>query len=99
VSYNSAIVYVRRLIWDAWNEAHIARHQVTREEVEEVCQARPIVQEGYGGRSLVIGPTRSGRMLTIVLDPEGEGIYYPVTARPASRRERAIYEPGGGGEA
>ena len=40
---------------------------------------------------LVIGPTSAGRMLTVVIDPEGDGVYYPVTARPASRRERAVY--------
>jgi len=50
------------------------------------------LQEGKKGRSLVFGPTRAGRMLTVVLDPtEAAGVYYVVTARPASRRERAIY--------
>lgn len=83
---------IRRLIWDSWNVAHIARHQVTPEEVDDVCRGDPVVQQGSKGRSLVFGPTRSGRMLTVVLDPEGEGVYYPVTARPASRRERAIYQ-------
>ena len=61
--------------------------------MEEVCHGEPVVQVGKKGRSLVFGPTLSGRMLTVVLDPESseEGLYYPVTARPASRRERAIY--------
>jgi uncharacterized DUF497 family protein len=31
-------------------------------------------------------------MLAVVLDPQGEGAYYPVTARPASRKERRYYE-------
>jgi hypothetical protein len=31
-------------------------------------------------------------MLAIILDPEGRGVYYPVTARPASRKERALYQ-------
>ena len=61
--------------------------------MEEVCHGEPVVQVGKKGRSLVFGPTLSGRMLTVVLDPESseEGLYYPVTARPATRRERAIY--------
>ena len=80
------MLVVRRLIWDPWNVAHIARHQVTPDEVEEVCHGDPIVQVGKQGRSLVFGPTQAGRMLAIVLDPEtGEGVYYPETARPASR--------------
>ena len=87
------MLVIRRLIWDSWNVAHTARHGVTPEEVEEVCHGEPVVQVGKKGRSLVFGPTLSGRMLTVVLDPESseEGLYYPVTARPASRRERAIY--------
>lgn len=86
------MLFIRRLIWDCWNVAHIARHQVTPEEVEEVCQGDPVVQQGSKGRSLVFGHTKSARIIIVVLDPEGEGVYYPVTARPASRRERAIYQ-------
>ena len=95
------MISVRRLIWDPWNVAHIARHEVTAEEVEEVCHGEPVVQVGKKGRSLVFGPTLSGRMLTVVLDPESseEEVYYPVTARPTSRRERAIYASERGGEA
>lgn len=91
---------VRRLVWDPGNVAHIARHEVTPEEVEEVCHGEPVVQVGKKGRSLVFGPTLSGRMLTVVLDPESseEGVYYPVTARPTSRRERTIYASERGGE-
>jgi len=87
------MVYIRHLVWDAWNMAHIARHGVSSGEVEEVCFGAPVVQEGHSGRSLVFGPTVAGRMLTVVLDPqpEDEAVYYVVTARPASRRERAVY--------
>lgn len=95
------MIVVRRLIWDDWNVPHIARHDVSPREVIEVCHGDPVVQEGKKGRSLVFGPTQAGRMLTVVLDAEpeqGPGVYYPVTARPASRRERAIYTEEKGGE-
>ena len=92
------MLVIRRLIWDSWNVAHIARHQVNPEEAEEVCHADPVVQQGDKGRFLVFGPTKSGRMLTVVLDPEGESVYYPVTARAASKRERAIYAQEKAGE-
>jgi hypothetical protein len=37
-------------------------------------------------------------MIAVVLDPRGHGVYYPVTARPASRKERRYYnEQKGGG--
>lgn len=86
------MLFIRRLIWDSWNVDHIARHKVAPEEVEEICHGSPVVQQGSKGRSLVFGSTKSGKMLTVVLDPEDEGVYYPVTARPASKRERAIYQ-------
>lgn len=85
------MIFIRRLIWDSWNTAHIARHDVAPEEAESVCHGDPLVQQGKKGRLLVIGPTAVGRMLTVVVDPEGDDVYYPVTARPASRRERAMY--------
>ena len=87
------MLFVHRLIWDTWNIAHIARHAVTPEEVEEVCHGQPVTSQTYKGRLRVVGPTRSRRMLTVILAPtEQPGIYYPVTARPADRKERRSYE-------
>lgn len=85
---------VRRLVWDGWNEAHIAKHGVTREEVEQVCHASPIFTDSYRNRIVAIGPTHAGRILAVALDPEaeGEGVYYPVSARPASRKERGYFQ-------
>ena len=89
---------IRRLIWDSLNVAHIARHDVTPEEVEAVCHRDPLVQQGHTGRTVVVGPSSSGRMLEVVLDPEGSGVYYVVTAHPASRKDRALYAKEKGGE-
>lgn len=87
------MLFVRRLIWDTWNIAHIARHDVIPEEVEEVCHGQPMTSQTYKGRLRVVGPTRNGRMLTVILAPtEQPGVYYPVTARPADRKERRHYE-------
>ncbi len=33
---------IDRLIWDAGNINHIARHSVIPEEVEEVCESRKV---------------------------------------------------------
>jgi uncharacterized protein len=90
--------YIRQLIWDTWNVPHIARHEVTPEEVEQVCHGEPVFSEMYKGRLRMVGPTRAGRMLTAILAPEGEAIYYPVTARPASRKERRRYQEQRGDE-
>ncbi len=86
------MIIIRRLHWDPGNVAHIARHGITIEDVETACHSEPLVQQGYGGRLLVFGPARDGRLLTIVLEPETEeGIYDVITARRASRRERMLY--------
>jgi uncharacterized protein len=86
------MISVRRLTWDPRNVAHIAAHQVSPEEVEQVCHGSPVALGSYDERLILIGPTRAGRMLATVLEPEGGGIYYPVTARPASRKERRYYQ-------
>jgi uncharacterized DUF497 family protein len=92
------MVYIRRLRWDPGNIAHIARHQVSPEEVEQVCHSEHIRRSAYAGRIMVIGRTQAGRTLSVVLDPEGDDAYYVVTARPSSRKERRIYSSAGGGE-
>jgi uncharacterized protein len=91
--YNMSMITIRFLIWDPWNVSHIARHQVTPEEVEEVCHSAPVTSQTYKGRIRVISRTRRRRILTVILAPTAEqGVYYPVTARPADRRERRNYE-------
>ena len=86
------MVVIRHLIWDSWNIDHIARHDVTPEEVDEACHIDHSVRETHGGRLMVISPTRSGKLLAIVLAFKEEGIYYPVTAWPASGKLRRIYK-------
>jgi len=85
-------MYIRRLVWDAWNMTHIARHDVHPEEVEEVCHGRPLASATYAGRTRLVGPTAAGLMLTVILAPtEENSVYYPVTARPSSRKEWRLY--------
>ena len=86
------MVDVRRLIWDPGNIAHIARHGVTPDEVIDVCYGEHVSRDAYAGRTMIIGRAGSGRMIAVVLEPQGGGVYYPVTARPASRRERRRLE-------
>ncbi len=90
------MLYLRHLVWDEWNISHIARHGVTPEEVEDACRAEFVhFRETYKMRLLLIGETRTGRVLAVVLGPvpdQPEGVYYPFTARPAHRSERRDYE-------
>lgn len=67
------------------------RHAISIEEAEEVCQGDFVALAGYQDRLLLVGPTASGNLLTVVVAPEGDGIFYIVTARPASKKERRYY--------
>lgn len=78
---------VKGLIWDDWNKKHIAKHGILPEEVEEVCHGRHKVVESYRKRLLVVGRTKLGKLLAIVLSPEDRDLrpyendtYYPITA-------------------
>lgn len=85
------MITVSQLVWDAWNIDHIARHDVTHSEVEDVCRRSPIVLESYADRLLLIGSTAAQRLLAVVLQPLEPGAYYVITARSASRTERQFY--------
>lgn len=90
---------ISRLLWNPGNVAHIAQHQASIQEVEQVCQAGPLLREGYLGRILAIGQTVAGRVLAIVLEPVDGESFLVITARPADRMERRLYEASRGGEA
>jgi uncharacterized DUF497 family protein len=90
---------ISRLLWDPGSVAHIARHRVTIEEVEQVCHGEPLLREGHSGRILVIGPTMANRVLAIILEPVDAERYYVITARLADRKERRLYQASHGGEA
>lgn len=58
------MIFIQKLRWDQWNIAHIARHNVIPEEVEEICHRDPLVQKGKKGRKLVIGSTSTNKIIT-----------------------------------
>ncbi len=87
---------IDHLIWDPWNVQHIRRHGVTLQDVQEVCSKAFISRHTYAGRILLVGSTNENRVLAVVVEPQGNGVYYVVTARPASRRERRRYQEGTG---
>lgn len=82
---------IKELIWNEWNITHIAPHKLTPSDVEAACTGDHIATDTYSNRILMIGVTQTEEVITVVLDPEGEGRYFPVTARPASRKERQLF--------
>ncbi len=85
-------IIIKKLIWDKFNVEHIKKHNVVKEEGEEVAKSLIAHKIGKKGRFIAIG--RSGtRLLSLVLSRKDQGVYYVVTARDSSKKERReIYE-------
>ena len=84
-----------------WNEdiiEHIAKHNVTPEEIEEVCFDHPLIikskQDAKGINPIyyVLGQTDSGRYLLIVIIYFKQGRAMVITARDMDQSERKRYQ-------
>ena len=92
---------IKKLLWDEENRAHIARHEVSPEEVEEICSCedpRPRIEKGKKSKNrlalnlyYVLGKTAAGRFLFIVLRPNRKGEARVITAREMDSKERRRY--------
>ena len=86
-------MYIRDILWDDENVKHIRKHGVDTDEVEQVAFGKYVARRERGeNRYSLYGQTDEGRYLFIVVDHEGHGVYYVVTARDMDRRERQSYE-------
>lgn len=81
-------IELSELQWDDFNVSHIAKHDVSMSEVEEACRNKIYIDETYEGRYLLVGKTKTDRMISVVLVNKNKLIYYAVTARDSSRGER-----------
>lgn len=85
------IAKLRVLVWDEWNGEHIKKHKVTIKEVEEAYQSKIVETSSYLGRTVILGKTKKGRLLTIVVSSQKQQHPYVVSARDMSKKERRIY--------
>jgi len=81
------------LEWSQKNEEHIARHQVSRQEVEEaVSSSSAYVLRGPGkGLYVVLGTTDSGRYLKVILRVKATKTAFVITALDMNVADRALY--------
>ena len=81
-------------VWDAGNIDHIARHDISPEEAEQVVENDPFDITRYlrNGEERLnqVGETDAGRVLVVVTTQRGEDTRV-VTAHPADRDMRALY--------
>jgi uncharacterized protein len=87
---------INQLIWNLDRINHIAKHNVTPEEVESACFGNSLVlrakSQGENPVYYVLGQTENGRYLfsVIIQFPDGNG--YPVTSRPMTQSEKQKYQ-------
>lgn len=78
--------------WSEDNIYHIANHDVTPYEVEEVAfEGSPYIRKGRRGRRYLYGKTIGGRYLFIVYVLSGRGRAQLITARDMDDKERRYY--------
>ena len=83
---------VKRLVWPADRIAHIARHGLCPDEVEQVCFGQPLVfrarSKGPNPVYYVLGQTVAGRYVFCVVIRFPDGTGFPVTARLMTPKEK-----------
>jgi uncharacterized DUF497 family protein len=83
---------VREIHWTERAEAHIMRHNVTPDEVEQVINTRPrLTMNGRDDTTFVLGTTSAGRYLAVVLAAADDGRQYVVTSRDMTSNERRVF--------
>lgn len=93
---------IGKLIIEVDREEHIAKHNVTINEVLEIISGDYVYIKGKFERWLLVGKTKKKRYLTIVVGERREkNVFGLVTARPSRRDEKSFYDEytlQGGGE-
>ena len=83
---------IDELVAEPEREEHIAEHNVSIEEAEEVAYGEHFATRAKHRYYRLIGQTSGGRYLTVFVAPRGESIFSLVTARDATQRERQAYQ-------
>jgi uncharacterized protein len=77
--------------WDDDNVLHIARHEFTPEEVEEVFASDYKVRRARQKLYIALGETFDGRLAFVVFRRLRAGIIRVVTARDMEDKERRLF--------
>ncbi|MBP2334118.1 uncharacterized DUF497 family protein [Saccharothrix coeruleofusca] len=84
---------MREIHWTDESEAHIARHQVSPDEVEQVVYTRPrLTRRGREDVTEVYGQTDAGCYLLVILSEALVGGHFVVTARDMTQQERRTFD-------
>ena len=82
--------------WDDNNIQHIARHNLSPDEVESVAfDDEPWIKKGRKGTRYMLGYTVSGRYLFIVYVLMGKGTARVITAMDMDEKIKKLYKKRG----
>lgn len=82
--------------WSEESEAHIARHGIDPDEVEEALYGKPRwTRPGRGDTTEIYGITNAGRHLLIIISEGADGRDWVVTAREMTATERRTFRKKG----
>jgi uncharacterized DUF497 family protein len=83
---------ITRFDWDSNNIEHIARHNISPDEVEDVAlDDEPWIRKGRKETRYMLGYTVAGRYLFIVYVLKGKGIARVITAMDMDEKTRKLY--------
>ena len=87
---------IKEIIWSYDRIEHIAMHQVTPDEFEDICFGDSLIlrtkSEGKNPVYLILGQTVAGRYLACVVIKFPDDNGYPVTAREMTENEKRRYK-------
>ena len=87
---------IREFEWNDRNTEHIARHNVSPDEVEDVAfDDEPWIRKGRRGSRYMLGYTIGGRYLFIVYSLKSTGIARVITAMDMDEKTRKLYKKRG----
>lgn len=72
-------------------EEHIARHNVSIDEVEDIVYGRHAHDHLEDEYFSITGRTEADRWVTVILAERRSYVFSLVTARDANRREQSLY--------
>ncbi len=80
--------------WDGRNERHLAKHDISRSDAEDVLSGNHVLleyqMEGNEQRWVAVGATRTGRILNIVFAVRGDAVR-PITGWVADNETARLY--------
>lgn len=85
-------IVIDELIIEEDRSEHIAKHNVTVDEVLEVVFGDYATDAGKEGRILLIGKTAKQRWITVIVGKRiGKNRYGLVTSRDVKKKEKLLY--------